>query len=144
MGARDANARDSMKDPATVLVVDNDENLSYIIAASLTTAGYDVQTAATGLDGLSVYLEQQPDVVLTDIEMPELDGLEMMRCIRAVNSRVKTIYISGAVRQYRDVLTRESEQYGAVVLNKPFSRSELIATLNGWRSGPGMCSVAAG
>src|SRR5688572_28815280 len=74
-----------MSTPYRILVVDDDENLGHIMAETLIAAGYEVQTADDGLHGYLRYLEQQPEIVLTDIEMPELDGLEMMRCIRAIN-----------------------------------------------------------
>lgn len=130
--------------PYTALVVDDDENLAGIVAEIMTRAGYEVQTAYNGLNGLSVYLQRQPDVVLTDIQMPELDGLEMMRCIRAVNPKVKTIYISGAVRQYRAVLAREGKEHGALVLNKPFSRSDLLKALKFWQIDSAVRAIAAG
>ncbi|MPZ76142.1 MAG: response regulator [Deltaproteobacteria bacterium] len=115
--------------PYTVLVVDDDENLAQIIAETLLGAGYEVQTAHNGLHGYLAYSHHHPDVVLTDIQMPELDGLEMMRCIRASHRNVKTIYISAAVRQYRDSLARESKEYGAIVLIKPFSRNDLLKSV---------------
>jgi two-component system response regulator AtoC len=123
-----------MNTPYKVLVVEDDENLGRIMAETLMAAGYEVQTADDGLHGLMMYLEQQPEVVLTDIQMPELDGLEMMRCIRAINPNVKTIYVSGAVSQYREALRSEGKEYGAIVLNKPFARNDLLQSMNGWRS----------
>ena len=123
-----------MNTPYRVLVVDDDENFGQIIAETLMAAGYEVQTADDGLHGYLRYLDQQPDIVLTDIQMPELDGLEMIRCIRTINPNVKAIYISGAISQYRDALKTEGRRYGAMVLNKPFSRKDLLASMNGWLS----------
>lgn len=132
-----------MSTPHRILVVDDDENLGHIMAETLIAAGYEVQTADDGLRGYLRYLQQLPEIVLTDIEMPELDGLEMMRCIRAINPNVKAIYISGAVSQYRDALISEGEEYGALVLNKPFSRSDLLNSMNGWLSEPVASSTQA-
>jgi len=123
-----------MTTPYRVLVVDDDQNLSQIMAETLTAAGYEVQTADDGLHGYLRYLDQQPEIVLTDIQMPELDGLEMIRCIRTINPHVKTIYISGAISRYQEALISEGKQYGALVLNKPFSRKDLLASMNGWLS----------
>ena len=121
-----------MNTPYRVLVVDDDENFGQIIAETLMAAGYEVQTADDGLRGYLRYLDQQPEIVLTDIQMPELDGLEMIRCIRTINPNVKAIYISGAISQYREALMSEGKEYGALVLNKPFSRNDLLASMNGW------------
>ena len=126
-----------MATPYRVLVVDDDENFSQIMAETLTAAGFEVQTADDGLHGYLRYLDQQPENVLTDIQMPELDGLEMIRCIRAINPNVKAIYISGAISQYREALISEGKEYGALVLNKPFSRNDLLASMNGWLSDHG-------
>lgn len=124
-----------MATPYRVLVVEDDENLGQIMVEILTAAGYEVQTADDGLHGFMMYVQQQPEVVLTDIQMPELDGLEMMRCIRALNPNVKTMYISGALNQYREALTRERKEYGALVLDKPFSRNDLLHSMDGWLGG---------
>jgi DNA-binding response OmpR family regulator len=123
-----------MNTPHTVLVVDDDENFGQIMAETLTAAGYEVQTADDGLHGYLRYLDQQPEIVLTDIQMPELDGLEMIRCIRTVNPNVKAIYISGAISQYQEALSTEGKEHGALVLNKPFSRKDLLASMSGWLS----------
>ena len=123
-----------MATPHRVLVVEDDENLGQIMTETLTAAGYEVQTADDGLHGLMMYLQQQPEVVLTDIQMPELDGLEMMRCIRAINPAVKTLYITGTANEYREALTRERTEFGALVLDKPFSRNDLLQSIDTWLS----------
>ena len=124
-----------MATPYRILVVEDDENLGQIMVEILTAAGYEVQTADDGLHGFMMYVQQQPEVVLTDIQMPELDGLEMMRCIRVINPNVKTMYITGALNQYREALIKESKEYGALVLDKPFSRNDLLQSMDGWLSG---------
>jgi DNA-binding response OmpR family regulator len=125
-----------MTAPYRVLVVDDDENFGQIMAETLMAAGYEVEIADNGLHGYLRYLDQQPEIVLTDIQMPELDGLEMIRCIRTINPNVKTIYISGAISQYHEALMSEGREYGALVLSKPFSRNDLLTSMNGWLSDP--------
>ena len=124
-----------MATPYRVLVVEDDDNLGQIMVEILTAAGYEVQTADDGLHGFMMYVQQQPEVVLTDIQMPELDGLEMMRCIRVINPKVRTMYITGALNRYREALIKESKEYGALVLDKPFSRNDLLQSMDGWLSG---------
>ena len=108
-----------MNTPHTVLVVDDDENFGQIMAETLTAAGYEVQTADDGLHGYLRYLDQQPEIVLTDIQMPELDGIEMIRYIRTINPNVKAIYISGAISQYQKQTSAGGQASGLDHLQAP-------------------------
>jgi CheY-like chemotaxis protein len=113
----------------SVLIVENDESLAQIIALALNAAGFETQTAHDGVDGYTSYSRHPTDWVVTDIEMPQLDGIGMMQCIRTVNPRVRAVYLSGAVDEYRVTLEREITQHAAAVLHKPFSRSSLVKEL---------------
>lgn len=115
-----------MLDPQSILVVDDDELLAKMVSELLQEQGYKVWTARDGLQGYSSYFRHQAETVLTDINMPELDGFEMMRCIRAINPRARTIYMSGAPEQYRQTLGSEAQSFGATVLRKPFEEIELL------------------
>jgi CheY-like chemotaxis protein len=115
----------------SVLVVEDDEGLAQLIALALRAEGFETQTARDGVDGYASYSRNPTDWVVTDIQMPQLDGIGMMECIRAINPRVKTVYMSGAVDEYRTPLTREIEEFAATVLRKPFSRTSLIKELTG-------------
>ena len=85
-----------MANVQTVLVVDDDELLARMISEFLVGKGFHVWTARDGLQGYSSYRRCQTEMVVTDIEMPHLDGFDMMRCIRTINPSVKTIYMSAA------------------------------------------------
>ena len=108
------------------MVVDDDELLAKMVAELLRGKGYEVWTAGNGLDGYASYYQHQAETVVTDIDMPELDGFEMVRCIRAINPFVRTIYTSGAPEQYRGTLATEAQQFGAGVLRKPFAEIDLL------------------
>ena len=127
----------------TILVVDDDENLSIIIAETLKAEGYDVNTAYSGSHGYSNYIRHKADVVLTDIQMPELDGIEMIHHIRAIDPDVKAIYASGAVTEYRAALEAEGREHGAVVLTKPFSKHDLLKSLAQLSAGAATTSSAS-
>jgi DNA-binding response OmpR family regulator len=117
----------------TVLVVDDDEGLVQVVALTLRAAGFEVYTARNGVDGYLNYLHCPKDWVVTDIQMPKLDGFGMMRRIRAINPSVKMLYMSGAVDQFGTVLQREITEFGAKILPKPFVRSDLVGLLTGTR-----------
>ena len=116
----------------SVLIVDDDEALLEILAERLRGEGFEVWTACDGAHGYSCYSQRPTELVITDIQMPVLNGLEMMRYIRAINPFVKTVYVSGALREFWTVLEVERQEFGAVVLDKPFS-SEKLFTLIGCR-----------
>lgn len=118
---------------SSVLIVDDDEALAQVVALTLRSAGFEVCAAHDGVQGYVTYLRDQTDWVLSDIQMPKLNGLGMMRCIRAINPGVRTLYMSGAVDQFRAVLDHESAQFGAKWLRKPFARTDLIELLTGCR-----------
>jgi len=118
----------------TALVVDDDESLAQIVAMILRMEGFEVQTAHNGVDGYCTYFRNPTDWVVSDIQMPELDGLGMMQYIRARNPRVKTIYMSGEVDKFRAVLKQEAQEFGVKVLTKPFSRHSLIEYISDTRS----------
>jgi CheY-like chemotaxis protein len=114
----------------SVLVVEDDEGLAQVLALALRAEGFDTRTAHDGIHGYTSYLQHPTDWVVTDIQMPQLDGIGMMQCIRTINPRVRTVYMSAAVEAYRGPLERETKQFAAKVLHKPFSRSNLIEHLS--------------
>ncbi|HSF56907.1 MAG TPA: response regulator [Candidatus Binatia bacterium] len=113
-----------------ILLVDDDELLAKMVAELLRHKGYEVWTAGNGLDGFASYRQHQAETVVTDIDMPELDGFEMVRCIRVINPLVRTIYTSGAPEQYRGTLANEAQNFGAAVLRKPFAEMDLLKLIS--------------
>jgi len=120
-----------MEKNRSVLVVDDDESLNRVMAELLQAKGFEVRTAYNGVQGYTCYLRHPTQFVVTDIQMPDLDGIEMMRCIRAINPAVKTIYVSGALEPLRGILGMEEGDFATVFLNKPFSAKDLLRALYG-------------
>jgi CheY-like chemotaxis protein len=108
-----------------VLVVDDNLFLASIIQEILEGEGCDVMTAKDGNDGYSVYLLFEPDLIITDIQMPGKNGLEMMECIRTHNPMIQTIYMSGDISSFRASLLEEEKKYPVSIFEKPFSLARL-------------------
>jgi CheY-like chemotaxis protein len=115
-----------VSNPKLILVVDDDELLAKMLGELLRDEGYVVWTANNGLEGYASYHQHQAETVITDIDMPELDGFAMVRCIRVINPVIRAIYTSGAPEQYRGILANETKKFGALVLRKPFSGPDLL------------------
>ena len=113
-----------------ILIVEDNEDLASLLQWMLENEGYEVRAAKDGQDGYSAYLLFSPDLVLTDIQMPEKNGLELIKEIRCHNPAVRTIYMSGDLSQYWSPLEEEKEKYHVGVLEKPFSKQELMHLLD--------------
>lgn len=113
----------------TALVVDDEEKIAEMVAAALRGEGFQVRTATSGLQGYSNYFRDPTCWVVTDVEMPGLDGFEMVHCIRAVNPEVKVIYMTGAIDVHRANLEKEGRDYAATILRKPFSHGSLVGQM---------------
>ncbi len=116
----------------TILLVDDDASLRRVLAHHLTEAGYQVLTAANGKEGLDVFTSQQVEMVITDIQMPELSGLEMMRRITVMSPDVIVLVITafGSIETAVEAMKLGAYDY----ITKPFNREELLLTVSkGWQ-----------
>ncbi|MFZ5586384.1 MAG: response regulator [Thermodesulfobacteriota bacterium] len=112
-----------------VLVVEDEEGLKENLAELLGLEGYHVSTAANGLMGLRAHLSFRPELVITDVVMPIMDGVEMVRQLRARDPNLKAVFISGffGTRSIREELMEEIRRFGYPMLPKPFKPSQLFA-----------------
>lgn len=118
-----------MKVGRRILLIDDDEPFRTLVAVMLTTAGYMVQEAANGRSGLAAYRQQRSDVVITDILMPEQEGLETIQNLKAFDSAVKIIAMS-VTGEGRLGYLQTAMTFGALrTIHKPFSRDELLLTV---------------
>ena len=114
-----------------VLIVDDEDALADLIKEMVERVGNcRVKTAANGEEGYEVFLQFKPDIILTDIQMPGKNGLEMVRDIRTHNPSIRVIYMSGDLSRFRSLLEDEKKKYLASFITKPFSRFELVGLLS--------------
>ena len=114
-----------MRPMPKVLVVDDNHLLAATIQEVLEDNGLEVMYAKDGVDGYSAYLLFKPDIVITDIQMPRKNGLEMMGHIRTHEPMIRTIYMSGDIEPYRPFLREEKRKYQVSFFEKPFSLESL-------------------
>jgi DNA-binding response OmpR family regulator len=112
-----------------ILIIDDNKELVGIIQEMLAPERYEIMSAADGQIGYSTFLLFNPDLVITDIHMPGKNGVELMKLIRTHKSMVKTIYMSGNLSRWNSLLEEEKTRYPVSILQKPFSRQELIRSL---------------
>ena len=112
-----------------ILVVDDDRILRNILSRTLEKQGYLVKTASSGMEALTAFAEEQPDLVVSDVMMPEMDGLELCRRLRATRfgQLVPFIFLSakGQVEDRVKGHTMGADDY----LTKPVDTRELVAKI---------------
>ena len=109
---------------AKILIVDDEPQITRVLRTALSTQGYSLQIAANGVEGMEAMHKWKPDLVITDVSMPQMNGVELCREIRAI-SEIPIIVLS--VRN-QDLMKIEALDAGADdYVTKPFSIQELQA-----------------
>jgi CheY-like chemotaxis protein len=114
-----------------ILNVDDDEAGRYVVSRQLKKAGYDIVEAANGADALRLAEEHKPDLILLDVRLPDMDGFEVCRRIRA-NPRISGIPVLQLSASYRDVTyqVKGLENGADGYLTEPAEPEFLAATIN--------------
>jgi len=107
---------------ARILLVEDDERVRLMLKDLLESEGYEIQEASNGKEALKSFASSLPDLVLTDLVMPDTEGIEMIIKMRKSNRNVKIVAMSGGV----DYLNL-AKQLGALrTLTKPFSNQAVL------------------
>ncbi|MFW5629014.1 MAG: response regulator [Candidatus Cloacimonadaceae bacterium] len=115
---------------AKILVVEDDSSFRKVLVRMLTRAGYEIDQAGDGNQALEVCAEFKPDLVLTDIIMPDKEGLETIQELLEMCPELKIIAMSGGGKFGPDSYLPLAEKLGAKAsLQKPFMRDELLSTI---------------
>jgi len=127
--ARGPRLRRADGSPVRAVVVDDEASLSDLVGMALRYEGWDVRTATEGRAAISLVREFQPDVVVLDVMLPDIDGLQVLRRLRDDGREVPVLFLTAkdALDDRVAGLTAGGDDY----VTKPFSLEELIARLRG-------------
>lgn len=114
----------SMDEHRHILVVDDEPQITRVLRTTLTAQGYDLRVAADGEAALEIVKDWAPDLVITDLAMPKMDGLELCKRLRATSQvPILVLSVRGQERMKVQALDAGADDY----VTKPFNMSELLA-----------------
>jgi CheY-like chemotaxis protein len=115
---------------AHILVVDDDDAVRGTMRRILERAGHTVEVASNGIDGLRLFRVSQHDLVVTDLYMPEKEGIEVIQDLRAEFPDARILAVSGGVMGDKTTPLVDAELFGAnASLAKPFTPEQLQAVV---------------
>jgi CheY-like chemotaxis protein len=110
-----------------ILVIEDDEALLSLMKLVLERASYDVYCAANGSDGIRLNEKENPDLILLDLRMPEMDGIETLRNIRRNDDQVLVVILTGYASP--DTIRDAAELNVSEYLSKPFENHHLVSVI---------------
>ena len=117
-----------METGKNILVVDDNKFLRIAVSKMLSRLGYEVLSADSGENGLSIFLKNKFDVVLSDYEMPGMDGVAFACSVKKSSPRTQVVIMTGAGRE--TVLARKTTAVDEVI-SKPFTLAEIDEMIQG-------------
>jgi DNA-binding NtrC family response regulator len=111
-----------------VLIVDDDRDIVTIVSTILGGRGWDIKAAYNGREALEAVTLSKPDIILLDIMMPEMNGIEVLKRIKKIDTDARIIMITafGDVESYLDSMELGAYEY----INKPFETDELLEMID--------------
>ena len=116
-------------DSRKVLVVDDEIHIVTVVAIKLRNNGYEVITADNGKDAFDVACQEQPDIIVTDFQMPTMTGIEMVRKLRQNEGTKDIPVIMLTARGFAIEEIQREELRISELLSKPFSPKELLRSI---------------
>ena len=115
---------------ASILVVDDERPLRIAMRRVLETKGHRVIEAQDGKEALRLCEQEKPDLVVTDVQMPEFDGLELVLALHKLRPNIPLVVMSGVpIRGSLDQLKAAKSLGAALVLQKPFTASQFMSAV---------------
>jgi YesN/AraC family two-component response regulator len=114
-----------------ILIVDDEEIILFGIKAIIEKHNFKVDVASNGIQGIALLSQQAYDILITDIIMPEKDGIELIRYTKKLFPNIRIIAISGGGRITDEDHLKKAKELGCdFVIEKPFSSQELIKAIH--------------
>lgn len=112
---------------ATLLVVDDEPNIRELLSTSLRFAGFDVLSAANGTDALRIAEQKEPDLLVLDVMLPDMDGFAVTRRLRQAGTHIPVVFLTARDDTSDKItgLTVGGDDY----VTKPFSLEEVVARI---------------
>ncbi len=116
------------KNKLHILVVDDEKEICYILNAFLSKKGHNVKTTNNGADAIEIIKDEVFDLVLCDLNMPDVHGYEVVKVVNSLEKRTKIGIITGS---REEIKPEEDEDFKVdFILNKPFKNKELARHIN--------------
>jgi two-component system KDP operon response regulator KdpE len=116
----------TMNEKQRILVVDDEPQITRVLRRSLTSHGYDVRSAADGESALETFGDWRPDLVITDLSMPNVNGIELCRRLRKLSAvPIVVLSVKGEEKTKVEALDAGADDY----VTKPFGMDELLARI---------------
>jgi DNA-binding NtrC family response regulator len=119
-----------------ILIIDDNNDLRIVVSKMLSRLGYEVSSADSGENGLSIFLENKFDIVLSDYEMPGMDGVALACSVKKRSPRTRVVIMTGAGKE--TVFSRNSTAVDEVI-SKPFTLAGIDETIQNL-SGKALCA----
>src|SRR5260221_6337919 len=113
-----------------ILLIDDDESILLAVSRVLTVSGFEVVSAPGGVPGLEMASSAKPDAVVCDVNMPDIDGFEVLRRVRADPAMVSMPFILLTSADERENVRKAMQMGADDFISKPFKRQELIDAVN--------------
>ena len=116
---------------ARILIIDDEDELRSMLRQMLEQAGHQVTEAVNGAEGIQLYEQDRPDLIITDIIMPEMEGFETIRELRDTAAELKIIAISGGAPIGTPDNLKIAREFGAdAAFAKPIDRQEFLSSVS--------------
>lgn len=116
---------------ASILIVDDDQQIRKLLVRLLEKEGHQVGVASNGIEAVKQYSGNQVDLVITDIVMPEKEGIETIMDLKRIDPQVKIIAISGGGKVNADHYLKMAQSLGAQeTIEKPIEKNHLLKKIN--------------